>query len=414
VDPLAPAKLYAGLVTSGLYRSTDGGAHWSPVESVAASEGINSVWVGDIGLSAGVSTVAIATKGDGPLVSTDGANTFTTFSDTSASIAAGGGPVPKYQGLDPKCPLGLTLVLQGSTRKDGDTIFIWSCETPNTPGETDLAFGFLWTKQHPGQPNVAPALVGTIIPWPVLQGGASEVAACAFATAIVFNPADDASYYAGSGCGVLKGTLDGKQLIKISTGLPEDMLVKALATTATGSDVYAGAQSGGVWRYTPSGAPATPVPVVEFYNAFLDHYFITWVPDEIAKLDAGTVIKGWARTGQTFRTYTTVEAGTSPVCRFYIPPGLGDSHFFGRGTVECNSTAAKNPTFVNEDPDFMNMFLPATGVCPGNTTQVYRVFSNRPDANHRYMTDKAIRASMVAKGWLAEGDGADLVVMCAP
>ena len=33
---------------------------------------------------------------------------------------------------------------------------------------------------------------------------------------------------------------------------------------------------------------------------------------------------------------------------------------------------------------------------------------------HRYKTDKAIRDQMVAKGWLAEGDGPDLVVMCAP
>ena len=156
------------------------------------------------------------------------------------------------------------------------------------------------------------------------------------------------------------------------------------------------------------------VPVVEFYNSALDHYFITWVPDEIAKLDAGTVIKGWTRTGQSFKTYTTAQAGTSPVCRYYIPPALGDSHFFGRGTVECNSTGQKNPSFVLEDPAFMQMFLPAAGVCPANTTQVYRVFSNRPDANHRYMTDKAIRTQMTAKGWLAEGDGPDLVVMCAP
>ena len=41
------------------------------------------------------------------------------------------------------------------------------------------------------------------------------------------------------------------------------------------------------------------------------------------------------------------------------------------------------------------------------------MFSNRPDANHRYMTDAAVRNQMTARGWLAEGDGPDLVVMCA-
>jgi serine protease len=156
------------------------------------------------------------------------------------------------------------------------------------------------------------------------------------------------------------------------------------------------------------------VTIVEFYNASLDHYFITWVPAEIAILDAGVTIKGWTRTGKTFTTYTSARTGTSPVCRFYIPPALGDSHFFGRGLQECNDTAVKNPTFVAEDPSFMQMFLPTAGACPAGTVPVYRVFSNRPDANHRYMTDRAVRDQMVMKGWLAEGDGPDLVVMCAP
>lgn len=38
------------------------------------------------------------------------------------------------------------------------------------------------------------------------------------------------------------------------------------------------------------------------------------------------------------------------------------------------------------------------------------LISNRPDANHRYMLDLAIRNQMVARGWLAEGDGPDRVV----
>ena len=95
-----------------------------------------------------------------------------------------------------------------------------------------------------------------------------------------------------------------------------------------------------------------------------------------------------------------------------MPPAYGDSHFFGRGTVECNATGAAHPAFVLEDPLFMHVLLPAAGVCPAGSTPIYRVFSNRADANHRYMTDRAVRDQMVARGWLAEGDGPDLVVMC--
>jgi hypothetical protein len=65
----------------------------------------------------------------------------------------------------------------------------------------------------------------------------------------------------------------------------------------------------------------------------------------------------------------------------------------------------------------MYMVLPVAGNCPENTTttrKVFCVFSNRSDANHRYMTDPRIRDEMVARGWLAEGDGTDLVTMCGP
>jgi hypothetical protein len=173
----------------------------------------------------------------------------------------------------------------------------------------------------------------------------------------------------------------------------------------------------GVFRYsvTGAGAPggvAAPVNVVEYYNATLDHYFITWLPTEQANLDAGRTPTRWMRTGYAFRAYTTARAGTSPVCRYYIPPPYGDSHFFGRGQVECDATGAAHPQFTLEDPAFMHVVLPVAGTCPADTTPVYRVFSGRADANHRYMTDRGVRDQMVARGWIAEGDGPDLVVMC--
>jgi hypothetical protein len=180
--------------------------------------------------------------------------------------------------------------------------------------------------------------------------------------------------------------------------------------TINGSTRYSVTGVGGAGTPPPAGSSK----VVEYYNASLDHYFITWLKAEQDNLDAGKTPTKWIRTGYSFNTYTAAQAGTSPVCRYYIPPAKGDSHFFGRGTTECNATGAANPTFVLEDPAFMQLFLPVAGNCPAGTTPIYRVFSNRPDANHRYMTDKAVRDSMVAKGWLAEGDGPDLIVMCAP
>jgi hypothetical protein len=65
----------------------------------------------------------------------------------------------------------------------------------------------------------------------------------------------------------------------------------------------------------PKAAPApTSVPIIEYYHAQLDHYFITGIPDEITKLDNGTFV-GWQRTGQTFRGYAIGSAGRTAAGR---------------------------------------------------------------------------------------------------
>lgn len=207
------------------------------------------------------------------------------------------------------------------------------------------------------------------------------------------------------------GTLDYAGVNRITfSALPTDGATALMASGVAVANVatnFAGV-SGSV---APAAGIAT---VVEFYNAALDHYFITHIAPEIATLDAGVTIKGWARTGQSFNVFTTAS-GTSAVCRFYIPPDKGNSHFYGRGSAECDATGKSNPSFINEDPQFFYVVLPTLGVCPVGMTPVYRVFSNRADANHRYMIDRTIRDQMASvRGWLPEGDGPDLVVMCVP
>ena len=67
--------------------------------------------------------------------------------------------------------------------------------------------------------------------------------------------------------------------------------------------------------------PSMPInaAVVEFYDASLDHYFLSALESEIHALDNG-LFPGWARTGQTLNAYATAVAGANPVCRFYLPP----------------------------------------------------------------------------------------------
>jgi hypothetical protein len=152
--------------------------------------------------------------------------------------------------------------------------------------------------------------------------------------------------------------------------------------------------------------------VVEFHNASLDHYFVTHDELEISTLDYAIPSRGWERTGETWRVRSAPAAGMSPVCRFYIPPSEGDSHFYGRGAAECAATAAGHPSFINESSAFFHVALPVQGTCPPGTRNLYRVFNNQRDANHRYTTDRGIRDLMVELGWVAEGDGDERVAMC--
>ena len=160
-------------------------------------------------------------------------------------------------------------------------------------------------------------------------------------------------------------------------------------------------------------AAATAI-VIEFYYAALDHYFMSSLAPDIDALDSGH-FPGWVRTGRSFGAYALPTPGANPVCRFYLPPPQ-DSHFYSASPDECAAVANRFPTFVLEAPDVFYIPLPdtTTGACPAGTIPVYRLYNNRPDANHRYTTDPAIKAQMLAKGYIAEGYGPDAVIMCAP
>jgi len=431
IDPATPSTLYAGS-GSGIYKTTNGGASWSSVEHGTLIRNISSIVIDP----QATSTVRVGTFFTGVFVSTNGGDTWATqnqglppptsvnaLASTPSAVAASTPTTGTYlrranatswealTGLpDFATPTALGYVMAAPSA---------SRMTPNlAAGAVLYILGFYGGTEASslaallyavGAGVISPKAEGT---WSYLPSPVGVVASsCPPIKSIIGGPSPG-TFYAGGACGVLWGTNNGQSTVAMNNGLP-GLQVSALGMGAAGTELYAGTEGGGVYRYTKSGA-ATPVTVVEYYNATLDHYFITWVAAEQANLDAGNTPTRWTRTGLSFKTYTTPQTGASPVCRYYIPPAKGDSHFFGRGTQECNATGQANPTFILESPDFMHMFLPLAGTCPASTTPVYRVFSNRPDANHRYMTDRAVRDQMAAKGWLVEGDGPDAVVMCAP
>src|SRR5207247_2501933 len=114
---------------------------------------------------------------------------------------------------------------------------------------------------------------------------------------------------------------------------------------------------------------------------------------------------------------STGHTGRHPVCRAYGNPAAGlDSHFYSASMEECYATLSSfNDAWLLEASEVFQMDLPdpVTGACPAGDVPVYRLWNNRIDSNHRYTTSLVIRNQMVAKGYIAEGYGPDIVTLCA-
>ena len=151
--------------------------------------------------------------------------------------------------------------------------------------------------------------------------------------------------------------------------------------------------------------------VVEFYNAALDHYFITAFPAEAAMLDPGIVVPGWKRTGVSWQAWAGAadDPAAQPVCRFYGSPSGPNSHFYTADPAEC-ALVEQDPAWRFEAIAFY-VEVPQNGACRDGTTPVYRSFN--PGAgvttmNHRYLIDLTMHEHM-APSSILEG-----VVMCSP
>ncbi len=90
--------------------------------------------------------------------------------------------------------------------------------------------------------------------------------------------------------------------------------------------------------------PPNAVPVIEYYRADSDHYFITADPNEVAYLDVH--MHGvFERTGTVFFAYPgsfLAPPSVQPVCRFFAG-GLINSHFFTASAAECQFVLTRWP-----------------------------------------------------------------------
>ena len=149
--------------------------------------------------------------------------------------------------------------------------------------------------------------------------------------------------------------------------------------------------------------PAEQVPVTEFFNVQLGHYFLSSSAAETQAIEAGAAGPGWQRTGSGFGTIKPGYCYESrPVFRFY--GARQNSHFFTVDADECGSIRRNDPGWQYEGEAF-GALAPVAGACPRGTP-VLRLYNGRwaqDDSNHRFTQSPATYSEMQRQGWIGEG-----------
>jgi hypothetical protein len=164
------------------------------------------------------------------------------------------------------------------------------------------------------------------------------------------------------------------------------------------------------------------INTLDFPNAPGGVYFYASTDEDWRILDAKLPGR-FDRTGKSFK-----HGGYVSVCRFYgsVSPGP-NSHFYTANFDECEFIKSfevrprpsdKQQLNYEGKVFYANLPIPptssgGTATCPAASIPLYRAYNNsfgrNYDGNHRFSTNQADIADVVAKGWVDEG-----MVMCVP
>jgi hypothetical protein len=166
----------------------------------------------------------------------------------------------------------------------------------------------------------------------------------------------------------------------------------------------------GLFRLRPTWeAAAGDVTVVEYVNAAFGHYFVTSSVEEQQRLDAGA---DWRRTGHEFRAWSSVGADRLQMYRYFSGTMFAarSSHFYTYSRSEMDALREQG-LWRYEGPAFAVRLLEGdltSRSCAPGAVPLHRLYNNGQGGapNHRYTTDAAVVDTMIASGWIPEGEDA--------
>jgi photosystem II stability/assembly factor-like uncharacterized protein len=234
LDPTAPSTLFYSGGSGALYKSSNAGKSWF-VSNKGLPVGIRPGSVSAFGQS-----VLLTDPISGAFRSANGGTTWAADDPMFANVASAGRSRVDAQTNQPFKNFADGIVA-GATGA-----FIENYITVDSPLPNG-ALGFAKNNFKGGATFDTTSSSGWT-PWAppsgVMPGNCPPLAA------IVADPTNPATFYAGGQCGVLKGTNTGKKLVAMNSGLPVNISIDALAIAPSGKTVYAGAYGGGVYSYS--------------------------------------------------------------------------------------------------------------------------------------------------------------------
>jgi hypothetical protein len=167
--------------------------------------------------------------------------------------------------------------------------------------------------------------------------------------------------------------------------------------------------------------PTPPSEVFHYWHRQFDHYFITADNWEKLGLETGR-FWGWDRTSPflgtppalRFGMYREIGQDRTVVCRFFSDRfAPKSSHFYAVGDAECDAVKLNRDWTYEGIVGYVYERL-SDGSCDRGVP-LYRLYNNGQGGapNHRYTTSWVVRAEMLGRGWIPEGDGIG-VIACVP
>ena len=288
--------------------------------------------------------------------------------------------------------------------------YVWDvASTIRRPGAIVVLMGDRLYRSEDAGRHFAP--IGTI------PANAAPVASFTSKPQIVLDPIGDRTLYLVDPWGQVFVTADDAATWSpIGRPLRNGATIQEVTISASSvPTLYAVASHASVMKFA---ATADLETATEFYHSAFDHYFMTAELDEVNWLSLGN-LPPWVPTGASWTVWSRRAAGSSPVCRFFSAAfAPKSSHFYTPYSQECAHLMSGGTWQYEGDAFGLRLPLgpPGFGSCGFASRPLYRAYNDGMGGapNHRYMTDPSALDTMIAQGWVMEGEAATRVFACVP